>query len=122
MAKASADVAITAPRPTATTTSWVQKPRISPKVAKQPRAKPWLSEALITAIAPGPGEKLIAQAAMKKASQSDSDIVGILPAAIAATIGRWPRRDRSTAAPNAVRRARSGSACLLYTSPSPRDS
>src|SRR6478672_12951628 len=74
MAKASADVAITAPRPTATTTSWVQKPRISPKVAKQPRAKPWLSEALITAIAPGPGEKLIAHAAMKKASQSENDI------------------------------------------------
>ena len=57
MAKASAEVAITAPRPTATTTSWVQKPRIRPKVAKQPRAKPWLSEALITAIAPGPGRE-----------------------------------------------------------------
>src|SRR6185436_15140615 len=86
-AKASADVAMTAPRPTATTTSWVQKPRISPKVAKQPRAKPWLSEALITAMAPGPGEKLIAHAAMKKASQSDGDIGAILPAAPAATMG-----------------------------------
>src|SRR6476660_5902758 len=98
MAKASAEVAITAPRPTATTASWVQKPRISPNVAKQPRAKPWLSEALITATAPGPGEKLIAQEAAKEASQSESDIGRILPAPIAATIGRWPRRDRSTAA------------------------
>ena len=32
------------------------------------------SEALITAIAPGPGEKLIAHAAMKNASQSEGDI------------------------------------------------
>jgi hypothetical protein len=67
-----------APTPAATTTSWVQNPSTRPTTANQPRAKPCCNAALITATAPGPGERLIAHAAAKNASQSCHDMAAIV--------------------------------------------
>src|SRR5882672_8416010 len=49
-------------------------PAINPTVMKYPRLKPWFRPALIAAMAPAPGEMLIAQEARKKVSQTESDM------------------------------------------------
>ena len=52
-------------------------PRISPTMVTQPNLNPWFSPALMAAMAPGPGEILMAQEAAKKVSQVESSMLEV---------------------------------------------